>query len=710
MFYKLKNLLSTRLFDITVFSAILLIVLTVFLISDGLTQKKTALILNEKYNLYSQKVSNDIKSLIDSKNEMTLTIALSLAEETSIKNALITSDDSNLHLKNFSKKLSSYTSFKNVWFNLIDKNGIVLSRSWIDKKGDSVLKSRLDVNKMIKNPSIMSTISVGIFDMTFKSMVPIYHNKEFIGIFEIITHFNSIVKNLSVNNIGAIVLVDKKYKNQITKPFTKTFLEDYYIANKNANSKLLKYIKTKGIENFYNQKINYTIDEEFGKLITFYNLLDINKEPMATIIAFEDLSRINMDDVEAVKTNMTFYTVLFVIFLVVCGYYLVVRKYSKDLTKKVIDRTKELNNEKSYIQTIFDTNPSIIVVMKDLELIRVNKSFLDFFGYLSLENFAKEHKTICSFFVSINEYAFPTNKKIEGKLWSRYLSENRKKDNLVKLKHNNEIYFFTINSLYMNEHETLITMQNITELKHKEQLLYQQSKMASLGEMIANIAHQWRQPLSIISTGATGMLAKKEFAILTDEDFKNTCESINTNVQYLSQTIDDFRNFIQGDSKPVRFDLKNDVNEFVNIVDSSIKKHQINVILNLIEDTEIKGYPNELIQCFINIFNNSKDALIENNEIDNRYIFISQVIENETIILEFKDNAGGIPEEIINNIFEPYFTTKHKSQGTGLGLHMTYTLIVNAMKGDISVQNVVYKFNEKICNGASFKITIPIDR
>ena len=251
-------------------------------------------------------------------------------------------------------------------------------------------------------------------------------------------------------------------------------------------------------------------------------------------------------------------------------------------------------------------------------------------------------------------------------------------------------------------------MQNITELKEKEQLLYEQSKMASLGEMIGNIAHQWRQPLSIISTAATGMMFKKNFAALTDEDFHNNCTSINTNAQYLSKTIDDFKNFIQGDSKLIQFDLQDEVNEFMNIVESTIKKHQIHMDIKLIENTKIIGYPNELTQCFINIFNNAKDALVENNELENRYIFISQEIKNNNVVIEFKDNANGIDNSIINNIFEPYFTTKHKSQGTGLGLHMTYNLIVNAMKGSIIVKNVEYKHEENIFRGACFTITIPI--
>jgi len=230
-----------------------------------------------------------------------------------------------------------------------------------------------------------------------------------------------------------------------------------------------------------------------------------------------------------------------------------------------------------------------------------------------------------------------------------------------------------------------------------------------MGEMIGNIAHQWRQPLSIISTSATGMHLQKEMGILTDDEFYKYCEIINEHSQFLSQTIDDFRNFIKGDTKPIRFDLKNDTDSFIKLVDVTIKKNNINIILDLEENIHIQGYPNELIQCFMNIFNNAKDALVENNDEDNRYVFISQQVENDNVIIEFKDNAGGIKEDILNKVFEPYFTTKHKSQGTGLGLHMCYNLVTNGMKGTITVKNDEYNFNGKYHKGACFDIIIPLN-
>jgi len=251
--------------------------------------------------------------------------------------------------------------------------------------------------------------------------------------------------------------------------------------------------------------------------------------------------------------------------------------------------------------------------------------------------------------------------------------------------------------------------QEVEKNKQAQEQVFKSEKLASMGEMIGNIAHQWRQPLSVISSGATGMLVQKQFGNLSDENFEETCNLINDHAQYLSQTINDFRNFIKGDSKPVLFNLKSDTDSFIKLVAATIKKHNIQVVFDLDENIELEGFPNELLQCFINIFNNSKDALVENNPENERYISISEKIENNSIIITFQDNAGGIPEDIIGKIFEPYFTTKHQSQGTGLGLHMSYSLIVSHMKGSLETFNKTFMFNNKTYIGAQTIITLPLE-
>ncbi len=250
--------------------------------------------------------------------------------------------------------------------------------------------------------------------------------------------------------------------------------------------------------------------------------------------------------------------------------------------------------------------------------------------------------------------------------------------------------------------------QQLAENKKKDEMLFQQSKMVAMGEMIGNIAHQWRQPLSVISTGATGMQMQKEYGVLSDDQFNKTCEDINTNAQYLSKTIDDFRNFIKGDRKKTIFKLKEEMKVFLQLVESSIKTYHIDVILDIEENISVNGYKNELTQCLINIFNNAKDILLEIENQKDRLVFISTEINNDNdVVIKIRDSAGGIPEDILPKIFEPYFTTKHQAQGTGLGLHMTYNLIVDGMSGMVEAKNVNYVYNDQDFIGAEFAITIP---
>ncbi|MCK5111708.1 MAG: hypothetical protein KAQ94_09330 [Arcobacteraceae bacterium] len=282
-----------------------------------------------------------------------------------------------------------------------------------------------------------------------------------------------------------------------------------------------------------------------------------------------------------------------------------------------------------------------------------------------------------------------------------YKNLNNKKELEIEVRKKT----FDLKDLNENLEQKIII--EVEKNKHIQEQLFKSEKLASMGDMIGNIAHQWRQPLSVISTGATGMKMQKEFDTLSDKQFMETCDIINNNAQYLSKTIDDFRNFIKGDRTKTIFNLKDTIESFLDLVRGSIKNNHINIILDLQEDIKIDGYGNELIQCLINIFNNAKDVLKEKVE-DNRLIFISTSIKEDKAIIKIKDSGGGIPKDIISKVFEPYFTTKHKSQGTGLGLHMTYNLIADGMHGTIEANNVEYEYKDQSYTGAEFTITLPI--
>ena len=255
-----------------------------------------------------------------------------------------------------------------------------------------------------------------------------------------------------------------------------------------------------------------------------------------------------------------------------------------------------------------------------------------------------------------------------------------------------------------------ITERKLTQnqLKTKDTIIEQQTKLVSMGEMIGNIAHQWRQPLSIITTNASSMKVKSEFGLIIEqEELRNACDSIVIQAQYLSNTIDDFRNFIKEDKEYSNILISEILKKTISLVSPSLKNNFINLILNIEDDLEVFGNKNELEQALINIINNSKDALIENQTDKNRYVFITtKKVSEDKLLLEILDNAGGIPENIINRVFEPYFTTKHQSIGTGIGLSMVYKIIKERHEQTIEVCNKEFNFENKEYKGASFKLTL----
>ena len=258
--------------------------------------------------------------------------------------------------------------------------------------------------------------------------------------------------------------------------------------------------------------------------------------------------------------------------------------------------------------------------------------------------------------------------------------------------------------IFMND----ITKKHHLEIKNEknEKLLYHQNKMAAMGEMIENIAHQWRQPLSAISTSATGIKLRKEMNLLSDKDLVESMTTINETVQYLSQTINDFRNFINPSKNEYsRFNISNTIEKTLKLTNGKRLAKKIEVIKN-INDIEIVSLENELVQVLINILNNAIDVLSERS--GDKLIFINIFVQNSHLNIHIKDNGNGVESDILDKIFDPYFTTKHKSQGTGIGLFMSQEIVSKLLNGKVSVENEIYLYDKKKYTGANFKIELPL--
>jgi len=364
-----------------------------------------------------------------------------------------------------------------------------------------------------------------------------------------------------------------------------------------------------------------------------------------------------------------------------------------DITTQ-ISQQEQINHRKNELQAMFDVSKDGIAII-DLE-----SNFLEFNdAYLELTGYSREELLETSCLLLTPSDMFETSKDaISTVLRDGYIRDFEKP--CIK-KDGTKIYTSMSIALMPTGDKLLASVKDIT----KNKVFEEQAKLASMGEMIGNIAHQWRQPLSVITTIASGIQVRHEFGIVQYDTICENMDKIIKQANYLSQTIDDFRNFIQNSHEHKDVSICDIVNKTLTIVSSTITAHRIKMVINLQDDKIIRGHENELIQALMNVINNAKDAMIEHVEVQSdRYVFIDTRKYGADLVLTVKDSGGGIPEDIMNRIFEPYFTTKHKSIGTGIGLDMAYKIITNKHDALIKALNVEYEYEDKNLKGACFEI------
>jgi signal transduction histidine kinase len=236
-----------------------------------------------------------------------------------------------------------------------------------------------------------------------------------------------------------------------------------------------------------------------------------------------------------------------------------------------------------------------------------------------------------------------------------------------------------------------------------------QSRIAALGEMIGNIAHQWRQPLNSIKAITSGVRLRKKLGRIDDKEIDESLGKIVEYTDYLSETIDDFRYFFVRDRKQETFMLKEVVERAISLASAAIKENKIELSFECAAPAcELYGYPTELSQVFLNILNNARDVLIDKDEAL-RQIRIRQYQEDGICVVTFCDSGGGIDEAIAAKIFDPYFTTKHKAQGTGIGLYMSRQIVEKHFGGRLEFQNEEMQVGDTRLMGACFIVRIPIE-
>jgi len=348
---------------------------------------------------------------------------------------------------------------------------------------------------------------------------------------------------------------------------------------------------------------------------------------------------------------------------------------------------KNLNNLKKHTKIILEKN----IKTGEDELNIINKILIEndykadvFYTYknkLIYSTFLPDIKT----FISAGVYLDSINSIIKNKTDKANKELNKKIISLIIIMLVIAIVFFILSYLISKKIEKMFKNYRL-KIAHNQQLLIQKSKMASMGEMIGNIAHQWRQPLSQLSGLFFDIESAYDYKELDKTYLTKRSDEANDLIEYMSKTIDDFKEFYNPNIKKEKFNLLQTVQSALKIVGSSLKFHNIKVYLHIDDSLHLKGFSNEFSQVILNIISNSKDIALFKDIREPKIKIISE-FKNEKISLHIEDNCGGIEEKNIEKIFEPYFTTKF-DYGTGIGLYMCKVIIENKMGGKIFAQNI----------------------
>jgi len=352
---------------------------------------------------------------------------------------------------------------------------------------------------------------------------------------------------------------------------------------------------------------------------------------------------------------------------------------AKDNFSKVYRSQKSLylkDNKRgaTYLKPIIIANKVKAIIVVEFSLQEQNAIALE------LQTLANMFQVAITFFIIIFIFM----------LWFSYIDARREKEKKVvleKLKASNRnLEIETAKVKDLNDSLADKVKLEVNKNREKDAQMIQQSRLAQMGEMISMIAHQWRQPLAAISSTSSAINIKAQLGNLENEKVIALTKKINEYSQHLSTTIDDFRDFFKSNKETKETNYSELIKSVLGIIEDSLINKNIELIQDLkIEDT-IKTYPNEIKQVILNLIKNAEDVLIE-KQIINPYIKIMTYKEGENLVLSVSDNGGGIPKEIRDKIFDPYFSTKIKKNGTGLGLYMSKTIVEKHCGGKLTVAN-----------------------
>jgi PAS domain S-box-containing protein len=492
-----------------------------------------------------------------------------------------------------------------------------------------------------------------------------------------------------------VVLMEQSHKKLLSLEMSEDVKKLYFSAPSEVDKRVKNYIKaaktilkTQGKDE---KSLQYIVNNSESILKHLDKVVSLYQQETE-----EKINNLHRNEV---------YIVLSTLFTLLLEAIFIFRPIDISVKKK----TKALYDEKNYSNTITQANTNaIIAVDNNFKILTFNTSAERIFGYSADEMIGT---------ILLDDRIIPKKYlqgHIEGLKAFMKNGELKNKDVVFELEgktKEKKIFPIRISFGIKLDGDKKLVVANIQDIsleKEQDMMMLQQSRLAAMGEMIANIAHQWRQPLSAISTIATGAKLRYKNNILSDEELLEIFDKIKQHTLYLSKTIDDFKDFFSKEGSEEIFNVNETIHQSVSLIEDAYKNHSIKIAYNLWEDDiAIKGRKNEFSQVLLNILNNAKDALVAQE--NTRVVLLQTRKQDEKCFIEIFDSAGGIDEKVKMKIFEPYFTTKHKSEGTGIGLFMSNKIITQHFNGTINATNEEFQVENETFYGAKFTIMLSFE-
>lgn len=674
---KTKNRLILSLFITT-----LLFLVTIFLIISTLQQNR----INERQQEFQQQLDRGISHVIKHYIKDYTYRAKRMAQTTKVPVFMQNRDRESLYAlikPKWDLMLEEKIELKSMQFHLADGTSF-LRMHMPEEYGDQLTDKRKMMKDMQTFHKLIQGYEKGVYVTLFRVIEPIFGSDgTYIGALEIgidLDYIIHAVKDINGLN-GAMFVLQDSYAGKQEKPF---ILDGFILSDQIYTKKC----DIKALHSLMHPEIIKCSKGIFKTHI--FDIKDYENVVRTKLVFFEDITTLNL-----FRGYFLYSFLLSGILFFVLLYFVIHRiltKYHSNVEKLYSQQIQKLHESEERLSMLYNNSPDMYVSVsaKDASVLLCNDTLVKMLGYEREEIVGK------SVFNLYHEDALDQAREAFEQFVSK--GEVNNKEMALKRKDGSKLYVaLSVKAVRDSEGHVLYsnaTWRDITQrvklqntLHEQEELMIMQSRQAAMGEMISMIAHQWRQPISTISMGVNNILADIELETLESEALEHTLEDILAQTSELSKTIDDFRNFFKPERVSEEVFVADVYADAYKVIEKSLYNNNIEVSLQNSSTLKVQTFSRELMQVFINLLNNAKDALLLDTRLDKK-IFVTIEDKNNSVIIKICDNGGGVDSAIKERIFEPYFSTKEASSGTGLGLYMSKTILEKHLHSTIECLDV----------------------